>query len=370
MYLNIFDTNFNRLNIIDEDNDIDFTLKYHNHSILMATIDANKDNVAHFFTDEIRILTKSTDLRRGYIVESAEFKDDDKTEILIMAKSLSIMMSWRIIEGQQLYKGNIEDVLKNFVNVNAINPVIANRKIPNLVLGAKTGINIVTEEVYNNKPLDESLWEMCIKHDISYEILMNHTTKKFEFVVYQGADRTTEQDINHHIIFSKAFDNVNTQSYVDDTSNYKSTAYVAGEGEMDDRTILRLNDDFSGFERREIFFDARDLQSNYKNENDEEITLSPKEYENVLTERGFNRLSEYPRIQTFKSDNDSDSQFVFGKDYFLGDKTTSRNDEVGLIMHSRVVVVNEIYNENGYSSKTEFGTAVPNIIDKIKKVIK
>ncbi|MGE8004050.1 siphovirus ReqiPepy6 Gp37-like family protein [Lysinibacillus sp. NPDC093216] len=370
MYLNIFDVNFNRLGIIDEDNDIDFTLKYHDHSILIATIDANKDNVAHFFTDEIRILTKSTDLRRGYIIENAEFKDENKTEILIMAKSLSIMMGWRIIEWQQIYKGNIEDVLKSFVNANAINPTLANRKIPNLVLGPNTGIDIITEEAYNNKMLDESLWEMCIKHDVSFEILMNHTTKNFEFIVYQGADRSTEQTVNPHIIFSKAFDNVNTQSYIDDMSNYKSTAYVAGEGEGDDRTVLRLNDNFTGFERREIFFDARDLQSNYKNENDEEVTLTPKEYEKVLTERGLNRLSEYPRIQTFKSDNDSDSQFVFGKDYFLGDKTTSRNDEVGLVMHSRVVVVKENYNENGCSSQTEFGTAVPTIIDKIKKVIK
>lgn len=358
------------MGIIDDYTDLDFTLRYHNHSMLAAIIDASKDNIRHFFTNELRIITKSTDTKRGYIVESVEFRDERKTEILIMAKSLSIMTSWRIVEGQQLFTGSVESILKSFVSANAINPAKPNRKIPNLVLAPNAGINIIAEEAYNNKMLDEALWEICIKHDISFEVLMNHTTKKFEFVVFQGADRSTEQTANPHIIFSKAFDNVLTQSYVDDMSNYKSTAYVAGEGEGDERTVLRLNDNLVGFNRREIFFDARDLQSNYKNENEEEVTLSPTEYEKILTERGFNRLSEYPRIQTFKSDNDSSSQFVFGEDYFLGDKTTSRNDEVGLVMHARVVVVKENYNENGYSSQIEFGTAVPTIIDKIKKVIK
>lgn len=371
MYLNIFDDSFNRLNVIANYTEVEITRNYYSHSPLMLYIDATQKNIELFVNqEEDRIITKSTDLKRGYIVEYADFTDESKTEIMLIAKSLSIMTSWRIIEGQQRFTGNIEDVLKGFVNANAINPTIKNRKIPNLILGANTGINIAADEVYNNKMLDEALWEMCLKNEMSFEILMNHELKKYEFITFKGADRSTEQITNPHIIFSKAFRNVNTQSYVDDKSNFKSVAYVAGEGEGSNRTILRLNDNLSGFKRREIFFDARDLQSTYKDENDNEVTLTPSQYQALLQERGFNRLAEYGRVQTFKSDSDSNSQYTFEEDYFLGDKTTSRNDTLNLVVHSRVVVAKETYNRQGYSLKLEFGSAEPKLFDKLKKVMK
>lgn len=371
MYLNIFDDSFNRLNVIANYTEVEITRNYYNHSALILYIDATQLNIKLFVNqEEDRIITKSTDLKRGYIVEYADFTDDSKTEIMLIAKSLSIMTSWRIIEGQQRFTGNIEDVLKRFVNSNAINPTITNRKIPNLILGANTGIDIAADEVYNNKMLDEALWEICLKNEMSFEILMNHELKRYEFITFKGADRSTEQTTNPHVIFSKAFRNVNTQSYVDDKSNFKSTAYVAGEGENSNRTVLRLNDNLSGFKRREIFFDARDLQSNYTDENGSEITLSPSQYQALLRERGFNRLAEYGRVQTFKSDSDSNSQFKFEEAYFLGDKTTSRNDTLNLVVHSRVVVVKETYNRQGYSLKLEFGSAEPKLFDKLKKVMK
>lgn len=371
MYLNIFDDSFNRLNVIANYTEVEITRNYYNHSALILYIDATQLNIKLFVNqEEDRIITKSTDLKRGYIVEYADFTDDSKTEIMLIAKSLSIMTSWRIIEGQQRFTGNIEDVLKRFVNSNAINPTITNRKIPNLILGANTGIDIAADEVYNNKMLDEALWEICLKNEMSFEILMNHELKRYEFITFKGADRSTEQTTNPHVIFSKAFRNVNTQSYVDDKSNFKSTAYVAGEGENSNRTVLRLNDNLSGFKRREIFFDARDLQSTYKDENDNEVTLTPSQYQALLQERGFNRLAEYGRVQTFKSDSDSNSQFKFEEDYFLGDKTTSRNDTLNLVVHSRVVVVKETYNRQGYSLKLEFGSAEPKLFDKLKKVMK
>lgn len=370
MYLNVFDDSFNRLNVIPNYTETEITKNYYSHSMMILYIDATQKNIALFVNqEEDRIITKSNDLKRGYIVEYADFTDDSKTEILLHAKSLSIMISWRIIEGQQRFTGPIEDVMKGFVNANAVNPKNPNRKIPRLVLGANTGINITADEVYNNKQMDEALWEMCLKNEMSFEILMNHERKEYEFVTFKGANRSTEQQVNPHIIFSKAFRNVNTQSYTDDKSNYKNTGYVAGEGEGANRTVLQVNGDTKGFRRREVFFDARDLQSKY-NENGQEITIPQAQYEALLKERGLNRLAEYARLQTFKSDTDASSQFTFEEDYFLGDVTTSRNDTLSLVMHSRVVVAKETYNRQGYLLKLEFGSAEPKLLDKIKKVIR
>lgn len=372
MYLNIFNDSFNRIGSVDAYEDLEFTLNYYGHSLLVATIDASEDNILKFIAndDEMRILTKSTDFRRGYVVDYADFRDSGKTEIVLIAKSLSTMLNWRIIERTQVESGNVVDVMNRFVSNNAINHPNPNRKLPNLVIGQSEVIDIITNETYTDKFIDESLWEMCEKHEISYEILMNHDTRKYEFIVFSGTNRTTVQQLNPHIIFSQAFGNVISQSYLDDKSNYKSTAYVAGEGEGAARTILKINDEVSGFKRREVFFDARDLQSRYNDDNNNEVIIPESRYTELLRERGFNRMADYKRIRTFTNDADSTSQHVYGRDYFLGDLTTSRNDRLGLVMHSRVVVAKENYNEKGYSLKVEFGEAIPNVFDKFKKAIK
>ncbi|BDH62303.1 hypothetical protein MTP04_24330 [Lysinibacillus sp. PLM2] len=368
--LYVFDKDFNRLGIIDTYEEIYLESNYKKHSELHLTVDGTKENADLLLSDDFRIITKSTDITRGYIVETPQYFDEAATQIEVIAYSLSYMLNWRIIRGQQYFKGNIEDVIKAFVNANAINPNDTNRIIPNLVLGVNDGINITADEAYNNRQLDEALWEICDKYEVSFEILMNHEAKKYVFSTYMGIDRTTEQSMNQPVIFAKAFDNVTKQSYVDDKSNYKSTAYVAGEGEGVERTVVKVNDSLSGFNRRELFVDARDLQSKYRQEDGTEVTIPQTEYHALLQERGQNRLADYQRIRTFESNIDLYSQFIFNEHYFLGDKVTTRNDDLGIVTHSRVVTAKETYTRDGYELALEFGTSIPTLLDKLKREVK
>lgn len=361
---------FNRVGIIDVYKEIQFEPLYDNHSNLTLTLEGNKKYMDLLVNADGRIVTKSTDIATGYFIETVQFVDGKESEIILYARSLSVMTSWRTIAEQQVYNGNVEDVMKSFVNANMINPKNVNRKIPDLVLGVNTGIDITTEEAFTEIELDVALWEMCNKHEMSFEILMNHDAKKYVFNTYRGLDRTTEQSVNDRVIFTKAFDNVMRQSYVDDNLNYRSTAVVVGIYEEEFEQVAYANDEISGFARREIFVDARDIDSIWTNEDDVDISMTESQYDAVLVEQGLSRLSEYQRIQTFESDIDVNSKFTFGVDYELGDKVTTRNDELGIVMHQRVVGAVEIYNRSGYSLQLTFGTAIPTLLDKIKREVK
>ncbi|MEQ6353934.1 siphovirus ReqiPepy6 Gp37-like family protein [Lysinibacillus sp. M3] len=373
--LHIYDINFNRLAIIDVYEEVEFKLKYNGHSICFLTVEGNKKNADLLLVNEdelekeLRIIVRSDDPNRGYVIETAQFEDEEKTVIGVIAYSLSIMTSWRWIIGQQRFQGKIEDVLKGFVHANCINTSSPSRIIPNLVLGVNEGINILADESYTHKELDIALWEMCEKNEVSFEILMNHDAKKYVFSTFKGVDRSSEQEANPHITFTKGFENIISQSYTDDKSNYKSTAYVAGEGEDIDRTIIEVGEAFSGFNRREVFFDARDLQSEYK-EGDTTVTIPQNEYIDLLKERGNNRKQDYQRIRTFESEANLYSQFKLNRDYFLGDVVTNRNDELGIMMHQRIVAVNEKMNREGYTLNLDYGTAIPTLLDKIKREVK
>ena len=67
----------------------------------------------------------------------------------------------------------------------------------------------------------------------------------------------------------------------------------------------------SGFQRREIYIDARDLQS----DSDPDNPLSPEEYAALLTARGRQKLSECQRVQSFSAPvRTQDPTYALGAD--------------------------------------------------------
>lgn len=360
--LYVYDLHFNKLGVIDIYEQIQCITQYYDHSALIIDVEGNEKIAGLLLVDEDRIIVKSNDIHRGYYVELAEYTDETKTSIHVEARSLSVMTNWRIVDGQMRFKGNIEYVMQQFVKYNCITPSNPNRIIPNLVLGVDTGITINADETFVNYPLDQALWEICKKYEVSFEILLNHELKKYVFSVFRGEDRSAEQTILPQVIFAKSFDNVDKQSYTDEKADFKNTAIIEGA-----EKTLTVNNSNSGFNRRELFVDGTSLSKTYTDENGNEITLTDEEYTNVLTYTAFTNLSEYPRVRSFESKINVDSQNVYGVDFFIGDKITNRNDELGIVTHSRVVKATEIWNKSGYSLELEFGTAIPNFLQKIKR---
>lgn len=368
MELNIFhmDT-FERLGIIDEFQLLEITTNYKKHSELELLVSATEENIDYFIANNDDIfLTVGIGKVRGYLIESVKYTDEKKTTLEVYCKSLSSMLGWRQIDVQQTYRGNVEQVIRSFVNANAVTPTNINRKIDNLILGNLSGITETTEESYVNKELDESLWEICVKFDIAFEIFADITNKMFEFVVWKGTDRSTNQTIRDAVIFSKEFDNVLSQNYTDDKSDYRNTVIIVGEGDGVARTYLVVGNENKGRKRREMFVDARDLQSSES----DQTKMSQTAYEALLIERAKNKQAEYERVQSFETDIVYDSQFTFGSDYFMGDLITIRNDEISVALHTRIVTAKEKYSKKGYELSTEFGSNVPTLLTKIKKAVK
>lgn len=368
MELLVFDLALNNVGLIDEFIECRIGINYDKHSELRLIVNASKENIE--LLQEDMIITKADNPERGYIIKHFGYLDDNSSRLLIEAPSVNKILFDRLIIGQQSNSGNIEDVMKAFVNANAVNPVNPNRVVPNLILAGNTGIDIEVTEATSDMPLDEYLYELANKYDMSWDILLDHENKKYVFTTWQGLDRSTEQSINNHVVFSKELDNIITQQYIKDDLNHKTTAIVVGEGEGTDKTRLTVNDELEGYERKEIFVDASDLQSEYKGENDNDVILTPAEYRELLVERGKNILTEYQQIRTFESEIDMYSQFVYGVDYFVGDRITIENEEVGIVMHTRIVSAVELYDKNSDDLKLDFGSSIPTLIDSIKRMVK
>lgn len=368
MELYVFDKNLNRLGIIDDYIELEIQRHYTKMGHLNLTVEGNSETVA--LLQKGRILAKADDLQHGYLILTREYLDEQSTQLVIIAPSMNTLLSRRTLFGQQSFTGTVENVMKSFVLVNAVSPTNVNRKISNLYISSSTGIPINTTEAGTGNQLDEFLYEIANKLDVSWSILMDVHNKQFIFDVWQGTDRSAEQSINPRVIFSKDRENVLRQHYVESDNDLKNVAVVAGEGEGAARTFITVNNEISGWDRMEIFVDARDIQSTYKNEANEEVTIPYSEYSQMLSERGRSKLSEYHKIVTFESDIDLYSNDVFGVDYFLGDKVSIRNDDVGVIMHTRIVSTIEKTTKQGTNLQISFGSNIPSFVDKVKRAVK
>lgn len=366
--LNIFDLNINRVGEISEYKSLKIERNYTKVSQLILRVAGSKEMASLLAHNNI--ITTVDNVNYGYIIEHFDYVDEGGSEIEIIAYSLNYMLSWRIIEKQQRYAGNVEDIIKSFINVNAINPTNVNRIIPNLRLAINSGINITDESTKTGGEVVEHCFSICNKHEMTLDVLLNHEDKKFDVYTWQGANRSTQQTVNPHVIFSKEFDNVLKQNYVHGLTDYKTTAIIAGEGEGIERQQVIANDELAGFNRRELYVDARDLQSQYTTEGGNEVTMNPSEYVTALKNRGIEKLAEYDAIETFESEIDMYSQFVYGSDYGLGDVVSVRNDELNKIMHPRITSAILTVDESKVKElKVAFGSNIPTLVEKIKKKV-
>ena len=144
---------------------------------------------------------------------------------------------------------------------------------------------------------------------MSVTILIYHII----FKLYKGAERANMG--NNAVIISRKFNNLIKYNYINDKEKYKNMAFAAGAGEDSDRKLVKINDELTGLNRREMFVDARDLQ-----ETDSEGQEIPEEdYMEQLRQRGSEKLTENKVDVTNSCEIDIDGIFKFNRDFFLGD---------------------------------------------------
>lgn len=290
----------------------------------------------------------------------------------VKGRTLEMLLTTRIIWGTyNAVNKDASTAMYEIVNQNCVNPSNANRKIPYLKLaedlkfGGKITYQKTGGEVY------DSLSTIASTHDLGFSVLFKPKTKELIFEVVEGIDRTVEQSTNDPVEFSTELEDLLSSSYYTNDQDVKNVAFVQGEGSGSSRKSVTSGEaDSKGFGRRELYVDARDLQSTSVDENGEEQNLSPTEYTQVLTQRGDDKLSECKTTETFEAQIRvfGDVQYEFGVDYKKGDKVTVRDEQLNVVVSARITEVQEEFDDE-YALVLTFGYSYPTIMQKVKQQI-
>jgi hypothetical protein len=273
--------------------------------------------------------------RRGQhlvgIIESIEGQMTDEGEIseswTVTGRSLGAILQGRIcLHGTDAGTGYDEQIdvvgetaMRHYVDVNAVTPTDPDRAIPGLdLMLVDQGRGGTVQVRARFQGLPEILESIALQTGLGWDVIYSFDTDEFLFDVLEGTDRSAE------VLLSPRLGNCLVSGYRACLSDAPTLAVVAGQGEAELREIVEVGT-ATGWDRREVFVDARDLDAT-----------------DALIARGEERLAEVGETTTLEVEYIPTPTYRYMTDFDLGDIVSAEYPGVAT-MQARIVAVTEQY---------------------------
>lgn len=309
------------------------------------------------------------------VIETIQKSTDEQggTTLQVSGRFIESWLERRIIWGQYSGTEVVSNHLRNMVNLNAISPSDPKRVIPNLRLSTTQealGPSISFSDSYSN--LWNTVVELANSHSLFIRIKANVPEGELLFTILKGTNRSVEQSILPAVVLSTDLSDILTDSYTLDATSWCNMSLVAGAGEGIQRKTSEVNGSLSGLSRRELFVDARDLQDYEEvitSEGTTQVPIATSVYDGMLQERGKSKLGEVPLVESFDANIRmyGPRAYEYGVDYFLGDRITMQDPNLGIQVSTEISEVQQSWDENGYSLSLVLGTSAPTITQLLKR---
>lgn len=336
----ILDQNLIAVDVIDQYESLIWTDRYYEAGDFEIYTAASIKNLQKYQEDYYII---SDETEHGMIIESNEIDCDLETgnHLIVSGRSFESMLERRIVWEQTTVSGSLPEAVRKLLNDNVINPKISQRKISNFLFEDPPEdsplYQITVSAEYTGDTVYSAIQALCQSVECGFEVILNNKNE-FVFRLYQGTDRSYEQDLNPYVIFSPSFDNIVTSDYIESKKEYYNIALVAGEGEGAARTTTVVGDqEATGMLRRELYVDARDINSQEGN------------YIPNLQQRGEEKLAEHKIDKTFEGEVDAIRIYKYRENFFMGD-LVQLESEYG--HNSRARVLEFVYSDDRDGIKT------------------
>lgn len=252
------------------------------------------------------------DSRKTMIIERIEITSDFEggSHLIISGRSLESILDRRVILPKQTIKGKFQTVLKKLITDAIITPTSSSigstyyklRTISNFKFQDSTNSNItsatISEEEIDGANLLDIVRQKCQDAYIGFEMVLDGNND-FIFQFYDGVDRSASQSENRLVLFSDQYGNVSSSDFSSDGTNFKNFIILASE-----KVGTRYYGNFTGtgLNHRE-----------YYESSNAETSSEMDYYGNLDVYHNGREISITAEIDP------NNRQFVYNRDYFLGD---------------------------------------------------
>lgn len=321
MELFVLNADFESIAVIDTYESMIWTDRYNAYGDFEIYF-AMDESLLEYIKEDYYLWLK--DSEHSMIIEDIKIDADTEegNRLIVTGRSLESILERRIIWGQRIFSGNLQNAIQTMLNENIISPSVADRKIANFVFVPSTDSKITSltiDNQYTGDDLYTVIKGLCEENNIGFKIVLTDDNQ-FAFSLYAGADRSYDQTENPYVVFSPNFENIINSNYFSSKAGYRNVTLVAGEGEGASRKTTVVGS-ASGLDRRELFTDARDISSDT-----EDGTLSDAEYIAQLRTKGLKNLADHMITTAFEGEVEVTRLFKYGEDFFIGDIVQIANE--------------------------------------------
>lgn len=326
------------------------------------------------------------------VIESVKRESDSETSRVFTIKgSLALkLLEYRVIKGQLTFKGKSYKYIEELVKQNLIFSDDENRNIALSVEfeneeRLKRVCSTIDKQVTGGSLWDE-IREVAEADKLRIELKPNIVVTNREhpynidgwtLIIGAGEDRTRHRGnkVVSPVVFSQSLSNIANTDYIVDRSKLKNTVYIAGEGEGTDRKWYNIdvNSDVTfgerkGWNRKELWVDARDIQSEQDNKK-----LTDAEYEELMKQRADEKAKDNDLIEEYTATvTDITKQYTYKKDYNIGDFVTIADEELGMEFDAQItnVIVTRQDDREIIDLEFTYGLRIKDIVDESKVAMK
>ena len=328
MELLLLDHNFEEIGMIDNFVSLQWIRKYYDVGQFILSCS----------TEYFRLLDEATYIfikhkELAMINEiKMEISSDNNYSLSVLGSFIEAILDDRVIVGEHVFNGSHEEIARNLLTNNFINPSDANRKISNLSLGVFKNIGHSTSLEIKSKSIGKSLYTFLKEHELSQRITFDYMTNKLIYEIYQGLNRTDNQSLNSWALFSDELEITSNSSYSKDVSTFKNFAYVIYKDDLVSAV------DCVGNSNRRI-----------------EMVVNSNEVIDVAKNKAKQELDKYKIIELFNASVNSNDNLMYLRDYDLGDLVTCISSQIGKMANKRITEINEVYEDGNVTINPKFG---------------
>lgn len=330
------DANFTPLAVIDNFESFIWHEKYFTVGSFEMHIGYKIDNFVYVY---------NKDFKEAGVVEEINITDN---KFIYKGRFLKSLLDNKVIHKTMIYENKtVEFIAKDLVREFAGQEILVE---PIVNLGTAISIQVTGDNLLEF--IDKLLETQELGCYIDYDYVNNTKT----FRVFKGLDSTLTKPP-----LSQNYENIFSFNYFLNKQNVKNFAYVAGEatGSKTRKIIevdIRKNPEE---EKRELWVDARDLQSEKYNEDGSSETIPEAQYLEMLKQRGLEKLSEYQIEETIEiQPNDT---------FEIGEKRVFKAQN--LMTEQRVTEIITAFEENAIKKDAVFGLQKLSRVEEIKREV-
>lgn len=326
------------------------------------------------------------------VIESVKRESDSETSrVFIIKGSLALkLLEYRVIKGQLTFKGKSYKYIEELVKQNLIMSDEENRNVALAVEfedeeRLKSVCSTIDKQITGGSLWDEisevaeaDKLRIVLKPNV---VVINrenpYNIDGWTLIIGAGEDRTRNRGnkVVSPVVFSQSLSNIANTDYIVDRGKLRNTVYIAGEGEGTDRKWYNIdvNSDVTfgerkGWNRRELWVDARDVQSEQDNKQ-----LTDTEYEELIKQRANEKAKDNDLSEEYTATvTDITKQYTYKKDYNIGDFVTIADEELGMEIDAQItnVIITRQDDRNIIDIEFIYGSRIKDIIEESEIAMK